>query len=71
MGFVGGVGLEAAPRPFSGLCDEAPRDGIAVDVAELFDALSLGEDVEVVVAGFPNVVFCACAREALLENLDG
>jgi hypothetical protein len=48
---VGSVGLEAAPLPFSGFCDESSCDGVAVDVAELFDALSLGEDVEVVVAG--------------------
>ena len=71
VGVVGGVGLEAAPVPCAGFCDESSCDRVAVDVAELFDSLSLREDVEVVVAGLPDVVFGSGAGETLLEDLDG
>jgi hypothetical protein len=67
----GGVGLVAAPLPFTGLCDKSSCDRVAVDVAELFYAFSVAEDVEVVVAGLPDVVFRAGAGESLLENLNG
>jgi len=46
---------EAAPGPVFGLFDEGAFDGVAVDVLELLDELGLGEDVEVVVAGLPEL----------------
>ena len=46
-------------------------DWIAVDVAELLDALPLTVDVEVVVAWLPDVVLRSGAGEALFEHLDG
>ena len=45
----------AAPGPVFGVLYEAASDGIAVDVAELLDDLGLGEHVEVVVAGLPEL----------------
>ena len=71
MWAFGGVGIVAAPLPFTGLCGKSSCDRVAVDVAELFYTLSIGKDVEVVVAGFPDVVFRAGAGEALLEDLNG
>ncbi len=45
----------AAPGPVFGAVDEATRDWVAVDVAELLGELRVGDDVEVVVAGLPEV----------------
>jgi hypothetical protein len=72
-GLAGGVGEEAAPGPVFGSCDEFPGDGVAVHVLQLFDSLGFGEDVEVVVAGLPEVF--ARASEKLggftFENAEG
>ncbi len=46
---------EAAPWPVLGFVDEATFDGIAVHVSELLYVLSVCEDVEVVVAGLPEL----------------
>jgi hypothetical protein len=46
---------EAAPGPVFGFLDESTFNGVAVDIAELLDELGLGEDVEVVVAGLPEL----------------
>ena len=70
-GLVAGVGVEAAPLPEMGFRYQILADWVAVDVAEFLDSLSFGVDVEVVVAGFPYVVFGSGAGETLLENLDG
>jgi hypothetical protein len=53
-GFAGEVMAEAGPWPVFGFFDEAALDRIAVDVAELFDLLACGDDVEVVVASVPE-----------------
>jgi hypothetical protein len=53
--FSGGPVVEAAPGPIFGPLDEAALDGIAVDVLELLDELGMGEDVEVVVTGLPEL----------------
>ena len=53
--FTGGPVVEAAPRPVFGFLDESARDGIAVDVDQLIDPLWVGEDVEVVLAGLPEL----------------
>ena len=45
----------AAPWPVFGFVDEAALDRVAVDVGELLDELGVGEDVEVVVAGLPEL----------------
>jgi hypothetical protein len=68
---VRGVGLEAAPLPFDGFCDESSCDRVTVNVAEFLNTLSVGEDIEVVVAGLPDVIFRSGAGEELLENLNG
>ena len=69
--FFGGVGAVAAPRGQSSGRSTIPAfDWIAVHVAELFGSLGFGEDVEVVVAGFPYKLVGAGSREALLENLN-
>jgi hypothetical protein len=65
-----GVALIATPLPFSWFRNESSRDRIAVDVAEFFYTLSVTKYVEVVVAGFPDEVFCARSGEALLEDLN-
>lgn len=46
---------EAAPWPVFGFSDEAAFDGVAVDVAELFDEFRMGEDVEVVITLLPEL----------------
>ncbi len=69
--FVLGVGSEAAPLPVSWVGDKVSGDRVAMDVAELLDSFAFGVDVEVVVAGFPYVVFGSGSREALFEHLNG
>jgi hypothetical protein len=63
----------AAPRPVVGGFDQFPADGVAVEVAELFTELAVGEDVEVVIAALPELD--AVALEALggfaLEDAEG
>jgi len=41
-----------------------------VDVAELFNEGVVFDEIEVVVARLPYVVFCSRAREALFDDLD-
>lgn len=53
---AGGVVAGAAPGVVFGFRDEGSEDRVAVDVPELFEALLLGVDVEVVVAGLPELV---------------
>jgi len=54
-GFASGVVVEAAPAVVFGFGDEASGDGVAVDVSDFLFEFSGGEDVEVVVAGLPEV----------------
>jgi hypothetical protein len=54
-GFAGGVVVEAAPAIVFGFGDEASGDWVAVDVLDFLFELSGGEDVEVVIAGLPEV----------------
>ena len=65
VGVVGGVCAEAAPWPIFGTFNEAGFYWVTVHVAELFDSLGFGEDVEVVIARFPHILFGAGAGEAL------
>jgi hypothetical protein len=48
--------VEAAPGIVFGFGDEASGDWIAVDVLDFLFEFACGEDVEVVVAGLPEVV---------------
>jgi len=57
--FAGAVVAIAAPWQAFGIFDEAALYGVVVDVPEFLDVLSVGEDVEVVVAGFARI---ACGR---------
>jgi len=72
-GCGGQVMAIAAPWPVFGACDEATFDGIAMNVLQLFDVLAMGEDVEVVVAGLPELA--AVAFEELggfrFEDVEG
>jgi hypothetical protein len=72
-GFAGLPVEEATPGPVFGFIDEAAFDWVAVDVLELLDEFGMGEDVEVVVAGLPELG--AGAFEELggfaLEDADG
>ena len=54
-GSAGQPMIEAAPGPVFGFLDEVSFDWVAVDVAELLDELGLGDYVEVVVAGLPEL----------------
>ncbi|MDP9049212.1 MAG: hypothetical protein M3O31_00595 [Acidobacteriota bacterium] len=54
-GFAGCPVVEAAPWPVFRFRDEAAFDWVAMDVAELLNEFVLGEDVEVVVAGLPEL----------------
>ena len=58
-GFAGGPVAEAAPWVVLGLFAEAADFGVTVHIAELFDALVFGEDVEVVVAALPELIALA------------
>jgi len=62
-GFAGEIVAETAPWPVFGLFDEAAYDWATVDVLQFFNVLSVGEDVEVVVAGLPELF--AVALETL------
>ena len=53
--FAGGVVVEAAPAIVFGFGDEASGDWISVNVLDLLFELTGREDVEVVVAGLPEV----------------
>ena len=70
VGLVGGVGVEAAPPPVSGMLDQARLDWVAMHVTKFLDSLGFGEDIEIVVAGFPDEFVGAGAGEALLEDLN-
>ena len=54
-GFVEDVVAIAGVGPVLGGGDEAADDRVGVYVVELFDELVVGEDVEVVVAGLPEL----------------
>jgi hypothetical protein len=58
-GIAGEIVAEAAPWPVFGVFDEASVDRVTVKVAELFDVLPVSEDVEVIVAGLPEVLAVA------------
>jgi hypothetical protein len=49
---------------------KACLDRVAMHVAEFLDSLCFAEDIEVVVTRLPDLVFCPCAGETLLEDLD-
>ena len=68
--FVVGVGAETAPLPLIRLFDQSGLYRIAMHVTKFFDPFGFGEDVEVVVAGFPDELFVSAAGEALLYDLD-
>ena len=53
--FSGSPVKKATPGPVFGSFGQAASDGIAMDVAELFDEFLLGEDIEVVVAALPKL----------------
>ena len=52
--FVEQIVAIGRPSPVFRVGDEAPGDWIAMHVRELFDALVVGEDVEVIVARLPE-----------------
>jgi hypothetical protein len=54
-GVTGRPVVEAAPRVVLKLRYHAACDGIAVNVSELLDEFGIGEDIEVVVAGLPEL----------------
>jgi hypothetical protein len=70
-GEVLGVGTETAPGPVCRGGSEASTDWVLVDVVELLGSLVFCEDVEVVVAGFPDVLLRTGSGETLLDDLHG
>ena len=64
-GFAGEMVAETAPWPVFGPGNEATYDWVTVDVLQFFNVLSVGEDVEVIVAGLPELFAVA------LETLGG
>jgi hypothetical protein len=72
-GRAGSVVVEAAPAVVLGFGDQASGYRIAMDVADFFYKFASGEDIEIVVAGLPEVV--AFAFEEFggfpLEDPDG
>ena len=52
---AGGVVVGAGPRVGFGCGGETSFDGVAVDVAELFEALGFRADVEIVVTVLPEL----------------
>jgi hypothetical protein len=54
-GFAGGPVAERAPGIVFGFVHQAACDWVAVDVAELLDEFVVGEDVEIVIAGLPEL----------------
>ena len=71
MVIVLSVGSEAAPFPFVRLLDQASLYGIAMHVTKFFYFFGCGEDIEVVIAGFPYELFGSCAGETLFDDLNG
>jgi hypothetical protein len=71
VGFVLSVGVVAAPRPLVGLLYESGSDGVSVHVTKFFNSLRIREDIEVMIARFPDKFLLAGAGEALFKNLDG
>lgn len=71
--FAGEPVAEAAPGPVFRFLDETACNRIAVDVAELFYELALGEDVEVVVADLPELLAVAFEglRGLAFEDVQG
>ena len=53
--FAGEPVTEAGPGPVFGLLDQTACDRIPVDIAQLFHPLGMGEHIEVVVAGLPEL----------------
>ena len=47
---------KTAPAPIFGFFGQAPSDGIAMNVAELFDEFLLSENIEVVIAALPELL---------------
>lgn len=70
-GFVVEVEAVRGPGPVFGCFAEAARDRVAVHVAQLLDALVVGEDVEVVVTAQPEGAFDEAARDGYLQGLEG
>jgi hypothetical protein len=70
MRLVDSIGAKAAPWPVFGTFNQSGFDRVAVHVAELLDSIGFGEDIEVVVARFPNKFIYAGSGEALLEDLN-
>jgi len=70
MRFREGIGTVAAPWIVFRFLHKAGLDRVAMHVAQLFDLLVVGEDVEVVVAGLPHELLRAGSGEALFEDLD-
>jgi hypothetical protein len=68
---AGSVVVEGGPRPIGGVFDQALFYWVAVEVAELFDALLCGEDVEVVVAGEPEGALFALDGDGEFQGFDG
>lgn len=65
---------ETAPRPIFGFVHQTPPDRVAVDVAQLFDSLLVGPDVEVVIARGPErraTPIAKFSRDDLLQHLEG
>jgi hypothetical protein len=54
--------VEAAPSIVFGFGDQASGDWVAVDVLDLLFEFAGGEDVEVVVAGLPEVASFALEK---------
>jgi hypothetical protein len=59
------------PGPVFRVRHEASGDGVLVHVVELFDALVVGEDVEVVVTDLPEGSWGGELGDGELEGLDG
>src|SRR5260370_757992 len=54
--FSRGVPAKTAPLPLFRRSHQSPRHGIAMNVAQLFDSLLLGPDIEVIKACLPEAV---------------
>jgi hypothetical protein len=68
--FDGGIGVEAAPGPIFRPLDDSGLDRVAVHVAEFFDPLGFGEDIEVVITRLPDELVRTGSGEALLKDLN-
>jgi hypothetical protein len=49
-----GVVAETAPYPVFWFCGQSAHNGIPVHIAQLFNTLPVGPDVEVIVTGVPK-----------------